>query len=1233
MLERMLARVLVPLAALVMCASAAHAQIGSTTDLIIGRVLGPDTLPLKHARVTVTSVESGITRTTATNDDGRYTVVFPDGGGKYVVTAQYLGMFPTRTIVQREADEDRLVANFRLEESPVVLQAIRVLASQLGDTALASAGANGKVISRELIDRLGYLNDDATAIAMITPGVSFTPGSDTSLAAISIGGQAASQTAHTINGMASGASLPSEAVKSTSVITSEYDVSHGRFTGGFVDQQTISGTNMLRASANSSTPLAPIGSSPGGGVLVARQKGFDIGGSASGPIRKDHVFFAGAFHARRFTSPGASVYSLSPAALQRLGVASDSLARFLGIIDRLGIGTQPGVDIAPDRLSNFGNGFARFDVTPNEHNTFSIWATGITLHSQGLFGSPLNTPMAIPKWTLRNESGFAALTSHAGAWVNDARISVSQSAQGVQGTRPATSGSVVVPSTEASMTGTPGIATITFGGYPTSANVRHTGTWEVKDEISRLSASGAHRVKLGVDVVGTRATGGVPANVYGHYTFNSLADLEAGNAASFTRALATVDRRSGVLDEGAYLGDAWRVGPMLQLVYGARVDRSSFSDMPALNQAVLDAFGVRTDRFPHETVLSPRIGFTLLPGAGNGKAALMTVRGGIGEFRSGGDALAQEFASARDATGLAGSIAELHCVGAGVPPVDWSNFLDASASVPTTCVGAASSPAVTSAAPTVALIDPSLRVPRSVRASLSVEKTLFTQWTVSLETSLTNASNNTGAYDLNLAKSPRFTLSAEGGRPVYVSPSAIVPATGAIALADSRINPQFGTVGLFTSTLRDWDRQASLTIGRSGKKLSFNVSYTREWSQMETLGQISGVAFFGNSGNTAGDPRAVERFRPPWAPPHALRIYGSYTPVSWLQISPSVYMQAGWPFDPTVSGDVNGDGASNDLAFVFDPEHTADTAVANGMRRLLASAPKRIRDCLLPQLGHVAAPSSCSTPMNLYGGLSLQVTPPWRQRRVVFSLQTTNVFSGADLLLHGANHLRGWGAFNPPDEQLLYVRGFDPATQEFKYAVNERFGVPRPNQTYTVFPFQVVLAVRVNLGTVGPMGGPMTMGGPPGAKPGAAGGMNADTLRARLARTIPNPFRRTIALKDSLALGLDSAQLKELTTRGAAFQLHADSIVASLAAIMSAPLTGPSAADVATRVRTETEAGQTLEQGAVADLHTILTEAQFAKLPASVTKPSTTPGASSPAPSSPKGAPPKPTPPAPKSPE
>ena len=47
-------------------------------------------------------------------------------------------------------------------------------------------------------------------------------------------------------------------------------------------------------------------------------------------------------------------------------------------------------------------------------------------------------------------------------------------------------------------------------------------------------------------------------------------------------------------------------------------------------------------------------------------------------------------------------------------------------------------------------------------------------------------------------------------------------------------------------------------------------------------------------------------------------------------------MVSGAPYTPIVSGDINGDGSSrNDRAFIFNPATTADTAIANGMARLL----------------------------------------------------------------------------------------------------------------------------------------------------------------------------------------------------------------------------------------------------------------------------------------------------------
>ena len=63
-------------------ASVVTAQVGGTTDIITGRVTDSEGRPLSGARVEVTSVETEVTRTRTTDQNGRYTILFPDGGGR-----------------------------------------------------------------------------------------------------------------------------------------------------------------------------------------------------------------------------------------------------------------------------------------------------------------------------------------------------------------------------------------------------------------------------------------------------------------------------------------------------------------------------------------------------------------------------------------------------------------------------------------------------------------------------------------------------------------------------------------------------------------------------------------------------------------------------------------------------------------------------------------------------------------------------------------------------------------------------------------------------------------------------------------------------------------------------------------------------------------------------------------------------------------------------------------------
>jgi hypothetical protein len=167
-----------------------------------------------------------------------------------------------------------------------------------------------------------------------------------------------------------------------------------------------------------------------------------------------------------------------------------------------------------------------------------------------------------------------------------------------------------------------------------------------------------------------------------------------------------------------------------------------------------------------------------------------------------------------------------------------------------------------------------------------------------------------------------------------------------------------------------------------------------------------------------------------------------------------------------VAGDINGDGYNNDRAFVFNPATTADPALASSMQSLIASSSGRVRDCLERQLGQVAGRNSCEGPWTTSASMSIAFNPikVHMPQRASLSFQLSNPLGGADLLLHGQNHTHGWGQSPTPDASLLYVRGFDAQTQQYRYEVNPRFGATNPQFTPYRAPVTLTAMLRVDVG-------------------------------------------------------------------------------------------------------------------------------------------------------------------------
>lgn len=1177
------------------------AQVGSSTDIIMGQVLGPDSLPVSGARIEAVSVESGTTRTRTTGADGRYTIVFPDGGGNYRVSVSAIGFTPQAINLQRQADEDRFVGNVRLGRFATVLSAVTVRSTQArpGQNQRPEAGNQERNLSPLIVNRLPVDQSDLNNLAALTPGVIAVAASDTSTASFSVAGQPANQNNITLDGLSFGSgSVPQEGVRNTRVVTATYDVSRGQFTGGQIATTTRAGSNNFQGAVNLSRrdPNLEFSEDTEDG-FSPRYTQTQLSLGAGGPIIKDKFFTFASLQLNRRTDPLQSLLVADPLSLQRLGTNTDSVSRFIGLLN--GYGLRPTDAFIPDeKVGDNASALVRFDYRLGESNTVMVrgdWRGNVQDASRI---SALSVPHSGGNAHTSGGGGMVTLTSNWSMYINELRAYESVSNRSSAPYLAAPGGRVVVSSVLND--GSVSVSTLQFGGntgLPQNARTRYT---EISDEVSRLTTTGGHRFKLGGLLNEERSFSGVIPNGLGTFTFNSLADFEAGHASSFTRTLFARDREAKTVNAALYIGDAWRKSADLQLTYGVRLEGTKFGNEPELNPEIQQLFGRRTDQFPGEVHVSPRAGFTYFLRRGEDGPPAVTIRGGFGEFR--GRAPAQLFGAASDATGLASGQSQIFCVGSTVPFPDWDAFLASSAAIPTACNG--NSSVFGNQRRNVTVVDPAYEAPRAWRSSLGFTRRLVDRYSLAVDASYARGVSQTGALDINLDTVPKFHLGTEANRPVFASPTAIVPATGVVGLTSSRLHPEYGAVSEIMSRLASDTKQ--LTIGLNGatrRGILLNMSYTLTRSRDQVQG-ISGG--FGGGSSTAGNPNAAE-----WGTSDLERRHSFLTTVTWpikpaFELSAVGRLVSGAKFTPIVGGDVNGDGSRNDRAFVYDPSATSDAALATGMSRLLLNGGQRTNDCLRKQFGSIAGRNSCTAPWSPSLDLQANLRPAGfgLNRKVTFSISALNTLTGLDQLLHGSDNLRGWGQPVFPDRTLLYVRGFDPATKSFKYEVNEHFGASSGTRNAFRVPFQIALQARVTLGQ-----DPATqqfrnvLGGG-----GRGGRATPEELRDRMARAVPNPFRLILEREDSLPatdstkLNLTAEQKASLVVKRDSLQVKADSLVDALSKLLGDPKNNDPLT-MMTQMRPRIEQGRTLARDAIKQAQAILTPAQWARVPASIKSP------------------------------
>lgn len=1189
------------LVALAALAPALAAQ--GTSDYLTGTVTGPDKQPLEGAIVEAVATDGRLTRRTTTNAKGRYVLVFPDGSGQYRLTIRAIGFAPFVRQLQRVGDDDRIVTDVAMSSSPVQLQELTVRSRQQPAPRFERAppGTQERVFDAERNTRLPLDASDLTALAALTPGVVTTAANDSSPAQVNVAGQAPAANNITLDGLSFGAdALPQDGVRSTRVITNTYDVSRGQFSGGQIASTTRSGTNVLQGTFT--TILRDDAFAAGDNTENAFGRGFDqqqLSGGIGGPLLQDRLFFyvSGQGRFRRDALP--SLLDADASSLQRLGLASDSAQRFLGLAQATGA-TGPLVG-GQRRGTDAGSGLLRLDWLLTDQHTLTLRGDYRDTGTDPARVSPTALPSTGGTTSGRGGGAFASLNSRFGAqFVNEIRGYWSRNSNEGTPLQALPSARVQVASTLDD--GSQGVATLGFGGNAGLPNSGTSTAFEATEELQFFPGAGTHRLKLGALVSTQRFEQDVTVNRFGTFFYQSLAELAANRPASFTRTLAPVIRRGSYTNAALWLGDIWRATSQLQFTYGVRAEQTTYGGAPARNPAVEQAFGLRTDQLPSDTRVSPRLGFTYTVPGPQGQQPTTFVRGGIGEFRS--VVPVSLLGALQGLTGLSGAEQQLFCVGAGVPTPDWAAYGTNPAAIPEQCL-AGGGPAFSNAAPSVATLGDDFRNPRAWRASLGVTRRIWGTMTIGVDASYARGTAQTGLTDVNLRSTPAFTLSNEGNRPVFVPASTIVPTTGQSLLAGSRVDPAFGRVLVVGSDLANDATQLTASFGgltRKGALLS--LSYT--WSRVRDQGAfVGGSPTFGFDGpTTAGNPNVREWAAATQERRHQIVGTATYPLTPALEITGTVRALSGTPFTPVVSGDLNGDGGrQNDRAYVFTPSTTADFALASAMRDVLARTP-----CLANQTGQVAARNSCRGPWQPAFDLQLNWRPNFLgfDRRFTASLTTVNLMGGLDQLFHSENSLKGWGGFVRPDPVLLAVTGFDPGTQQYRYAVNERFGTAAAAVSAFRQPFQVGLQFRYALGP-DPVRDRLraAFGGGAGAG-GAAGGQGGQSgpgggFGGGLSRLLAlNPIKQLLAI-DSLQLTPE--QRTRLQPLADSLDAQGQAAVKAFQERIEKAGANPDFAALFGGLRPTIEAAQRSVRAALATAQATLTPQQWAKVPPEVKTP------------------------------
>jgi hypothetical protein len=268
-----------------------------------------------------------------------------------------------------------------------------------------------------------------------------------------------------------------------------------------------------------------------------------VSGRFSGPIKLNRAFYNVSYQFDQSQRDLRTLLDIDATGLQAVGISQDSVMRLREAL--LSAELPYTVSGFPDANTNQrGTFLGSFDFTPNSSRGHSL-----NLTMNGNWGRTL--PMGYNSWDApahagRSNNWAGSVQARHTAYFKS--ILLSTTSFGVSRNSSESSPYLSLPSASVRITsqfddGSSNVRSVLVGGNASLGSRSSSTNMQLRNSLSWVSMNGLHKLTLTTELARNETMTDQYSNMLGSFSFNSLADFEAGRPSSFTRTLTP--RRQG----------------------------------------------------------------------------------------------------------------------------------------------------------------------------------------------------------------------------------------------------------------------------------------------------------------------------------------------------------------------------------------------------------------------------------------------------------------------------------------------------------------------------------------------------------------------------------------------------------------------------------------------------------------------------------------------------------------